>query len=229
MCGRFNVTSDPLNRLIVEITGRGFVIDTRYNIAPTEQVPVLFKHKDGDWDLEDMRWWLVPYWADAPSTKYAMFNARSETLTKSRAFREPFKRRRCIVPASGYYEWRTEHGRKLPFYITPASGEGFAFAGLWDRWQGEDQAIDSCTIITVAASESMKPIHTRMPAHLTVDEAQTWMDQEADEAVLKGLLSPRLHVPVAVTPVSTHVNNARNKDEMCVEPQGDTLDLPAGE
>lgn len=222
MCGRFNVTSDPLNQLIVEITGRGFVIDTKYNIAPTEQVPVLFKHADGEWDLEAMRWWLVPYWADAPGTKYTMFNAKSETLSKSRAFREPFKRRRCIVPATGYYEWRKENNQKIPYYITPASGEGFAFAGLWDRWKGPDQTIDSCTIVTTEATASMKPIHNRMPVHLTVDEARQWMNPDADQASLMPLLAPELHYPLAVTTVSTYVNNARNKDDRCVEPLGDT-------
>lgn len=228
MCGRFNVTSDPLNRLIVEITGRGFVIDTRYNIAPTEQVPVLLKHADGEWDLEDMRWWLVPWWSDGPSTRYAMYNAKSETLTKSRAYRELFEQRRCIVPATGYYEWRTEAGRKLPFYIAPESGNGFAFAGLWDRWKGEDRTIDSCTIITVAATNSMRQIHDRMPAQLTVNEARTWMDPTADEKTLKALLAPVIREPLVVTPVSTYVNNARHKDEECVEAVGETQHLEAG-
>lgn len=220
MCGRFNVISDPLNQLIVEITGRGFVVETRYNLAPTEQVPVLFKQGDGDWDVQDMRWWLVPSWADGPANKYTMFNARSETLAKSRAFREPFRHRRCVVPAAGYYEWRTERGRRTPFYITPEDGSGFAFAGLWDRWQGEGRTIESCTIITVPASSAMQEIHDRMPAQLTVSEAVAWMDQNADETSLKALLTPSIRAPVAVTLVSDFVNNARNKDERCVEPIG---------
>ncbi|HKI73872.1 MAG TPA: SOS response-associated peptidase [Pseudomonadales bacterium] len=228
MCGRFNVTSDPLNQLIVEITGRGFVIETKYNLAPTEQVPVLFKHSDGEWDVHEMRWWLVPYWADAPSNKYSMFNAKSETLHKSRAFREPFKRRRCIVPATGYYEWRTENGRKLPLYITPEDGNGFAFAGLWDRWKGPEQTIESCTVVTTAASNSMSRIHNRMPVCLSVSEAQTWMDPDADETTLKQLFAPIIRMPIAVTPVSTFVNNARNKDERCVEPLGESEHLAVG-
>lgn len=222
MCGRFNVTSDPLHQLIVEITGRGFVIDTKYNIAPTEQVPVLFRHSDGAWDVEDMRWWLVPYWSDGPGTKYTMFNAKSENLSKSRAFREPFKRRRCIVPATGYYEWRTENKQKLPYYITPASGKGFAFAGLWDRWKGPEEVIDSCTIVTTAATDTMKKIHNRMPVGLDIEGARTWMDPSADEATLKALLAPELPYPLAVTPVSTYVNNARHKDDRCIEPLGET-------
>lgn len=222
MCGRFNVTSDPLNQLIVEITGRGFVVDTRYNIAPTEQVPVLLKDREGEWDLRDMRWWLVPYWADEPGNKYSMFNAKSETLSKSRAFREPYRKRRCIVPATGYYEWVKEGKAKIPYYITPESGGGFAFAGLWDRWQGEDRVIESCTIVTAASPGSMMPIHDRFPVHLTSEEARTWVDADTDDATRRELLAPTFRMPLAVTPVSTYVNNARNKDERCVEPLGET-------
>jgi putative SOS response-associated peptidase YedK len=221
MCGRFNVTSDPLHRLIVEITGRGFVIEDKYNVAPTEDVPVLLQTEEGEWDLHDMRWWLVPYWTKEPSTKYSMFNAKSETLSKSRAFREPFKRRRCLVLASGYYEWRKEGNQKLPFYITPEDQSGFAFAGLWDRWKGDDRVIESCTIITTAATESMEPIHNRMPVNLTPDEIKAWIDLETDSETLAGLLAPRIRQPLAITPVSTYVNNARNKDERCIEPIGE--------
>lgn len=221
MCGRFNVTSDPLNQLVVEIAGRGFVIDTRLNLAPTEQVPVLLRDKEGEWDLRDMRWWLVPYWSDAPSNKYSMFNAKSETLSKSRAFREPFARRRCLVPATGYYEWRKEGQQKVPFYITPEDGSGFAFAGLWDRWRNDDEVVESCTIVTAAAPEAMLPIHNRIPVHLTNDQAHAWVDPEADRDSLKSLLAPTIRFPLAVTPVSTYVNNARNKEERCIEPLGE--------
>lgn len=220
MCGRFNVTSDPVGQLILEITGRGFVIEPRLNIAPTEDVPVILPTDDG-WDVRDMRWWLVPYWSDGPSNKYAMFNARYESLEKSRAFKEPFARRRCIIPASGYYEWRKEGNQKVPFYMTPVDGSAFAFAGLWDRWRRDDQVIESCTIITTDATESMRPIHNRMPVQLSKEEITMWADAEADPATLKQLMQPALKDPVRVTPVSTMVNNARNKDERCVEPIGD--------
>lgn len=220
MCGRFNVTSDPVGQLILEITGRGFVIEPRFNIAPTEDIPVVIATDDG-WDVREMRWWLVPYWSDGPSTKYAMFNAKSETLDKSRAFRDPFARRRCVIPASGYYEWQKEGDRKLPLYMTPEDGGAFAFAGLWDRWRRDDQVIESCTIITTAATESMRPIHNRMPVQLSREEIAKWVNADADPETLKRLMLPALKAPVRVTPVSTIVNNARNKDERCIEPIGD--------
>mgnify|MGYP001971012428 CR=1 FL=1 len=143
MCGRFNVIDDPLTQLLSDITGQheGWTIKTEYNLGPTQKVPVLLYDDDADsWDLRLMRWWLTPSWSDGPSTRYSMFNAKSETLSKSRAYREPFKKRRCVIPASGYYEWRKEGSNKLPYYMTPDYENGFAFAGLWDCWQGAKEA-----------------------------------------------------------------------------------------
>ena len=223
MCGRFNIIDDPLTQLLVEITGQNFSIETRFNIAPTEQIPVLMKTLEKDWALRDMRWWLVPYWAKEPTTKYSMFNAKSETLTRSSAFREPFKKRRCIIPAAGYYEWKKEGSIKVPYYITPVDDAGFAFAGLWDRWRGDDQVLESCTIVTAAAPESMKGIHNRIPVHLTRDQVKEWVDTEASAEELKELLAPEIRFPLSVTPMSTYVNNARNKDDRCIEPLGETV------
>ncbi len=221
MCGRLNVTSDPLAQLLLQIVGRDLVIETRLNVAPTEQVPVLLQSQ-GEWDLRDMRWWLTPYWSDGPSTKYSMFNARAETLASSRAFREPFARRRCVVPASGYFEWRKEGSAKVPFYLTPAEAPGFAFAAIWDRWQGEGTVIESCAIVTAAAPLSMQFVHHRIPVHLTPQEVDAWANADTTSAVLTQLLAPELRMPVRVTPVSTHVNNARHKDARCIEPIGDS-------
>ena len=223
MCGRFNIIDDPLTQLLIEITGQNFSIETRFNIAPTEQVPVLLKTEEEDWALRDMRWWLVPYWAKEPTTKYSMFNAKSETLAKSSAFREPFKKRRCIIPASGYYEWKKEGGVKIPYYIVPKGEAGFAFAGLWDRWRRDDQVIESCTIVTAAAPDSMKGIHHRIPVHLTNHQAKQWVDTDTGAEQLKELLAPSIRFPLSITAMSTYVNNARNKDERCIEPLGETV------
>lgn len=223
MCGRFNVISDPLNRLIVEITGRGFDIEDQYNIAPTESVPVLIREGEDVWDLRRMRWWLVPNWAREPDQKYAMYNARSENLKRSRAFREPFRQRRCIVPASGYYEWKKEGKARIPWYIEPADTDGFAFAGLWDTWHGDGNTIESCTIVTTAAPDAIKDIHDRIPVHLTMDGVRQWMDAAAEPDNLKSLFSSELRMPLKVTPVSTRVNNARNKGPESIEPVGESL------
>ncbi|MDG1206482.1 MAG: SOS response-associated peptidase [Pseudomonadales bacterium] len=225
MCGRFNIISDPLTQMIMEIVAGQVTIklETQYNIAPTQQVPVLLKSAGGEWLVNDMRWWLVPYWSSEPSSKYSMFNARSEGLASSRAYQEPFKRRRCIVPASSYYEWAKQGGQKVPYLIAPERDSGFAFAGLWDRWEKQGQVIESCTIITGAAPAGMIGIHNRIPIHLSKHEIDQWLDASASAQDLTALLDPVLKFPVLVTPVSSYVGNSRNKDERCVEPLGEPI------
>lgn len=223
MCGRFNIIDDPLTQLIVEITGQdiGWRLETEYNIAPTQTIPVLLE-EEGTWTLKPMRWWLVPHWAKEPDTRYSMFNAKSETVSQSRAFKQPFERRRCIIPVSGYYEWHKQAGQKLPYYMTPDHQPGFAFAGLWDRWRGDDQMIESCTIVTAAAPTEMAHIHHRIPVQLTTDESRLWTSQETSLATLGELMRPEIKTTIRVTPVSTIVNNARNKEPRCIEPLGDS-------
>ncbi len=222
MCGRFNVVQHPMMQFLQEITGQNFSVKTNLNVAPTEQTPVLVK-ADSFWDLRYMRWWLIPYLSKEPTSKYAMFNAKSETLEKSSAFREPFRRRRCIFPVSGYYEWKTEPGVKVPYYIEPESDNGFSFAALWDRWRGNDMVIESCAIVTAAAPQSMAAIHNRIPVHLTGDQVSSWVDPNADRKTLIELLAPEIRMPLKVTPMSTLVNNSRNKDERCLEPLGESV------
>ncbi|MDA1299561.1 MAG: SOS response-associated peptidase [Proteobacteria bacterium] len=226
MCGRLNIVEDPLGKLIIEITGRGFEIDTRYNVAPTDPVFVLRQDADARWEMRDMRWWLIPYWSKAPTTRYAMFNARAETLATNSAFREPFRHRRGIVPASGYYEWRKQGGIKMPYYIEPQYSDGFAFAALWDRWRGEaGQVIESCTIITAAATVSMADIHSRMPVQLSRGQIEQWVDAKSSPEALAAMLTPRLPGPLRVTPMSTYVNNSKNKGEQCLEPLGTPFEI----
>ena len=197
-------------------------IETRYNIAPTENVPVLLKNEEGQWQAKDMRWWLVPSWSKEVSSKYTMFNAKSETLSSSRAFRLPFERKRCIIPVSGYYEWTKQGKVKVPYSIQPAQEKGFLFAGLWDRWKRGDSVIESCTIITGTAPDSMKDIHPRVPIHLSPEEIDLWLGAKTDRSSLTALLSPHLRMPLNITPVSSYVSNSRNKDALCLEALGET-------
>ena len=131
---------------------------------------------------------------------------------------------RCAAsPASGYYEWKKEGSLKVPYYIEPETDPGFAFAGLWDRWQKDGSVIESCTIVTAAAPASMKQVHHRIPVHLTVSEARSWVNNETRSEQLSELLRPEIRTGIRVTPVSTIVNNARNKDDRCVEPLGEAI------
>ncbi|MEJ6685560.1 MAG: SOS response-associated peptidase [SAR86 cluster bacterium] len=225
MCGRFNVVSAPLTQFVMEILGSDSPVPdlpTEYNIAPTEQVQVVYTGSDRR-SLAAMRWWLVPHWAPEPSSKYSMFNAKSETLATSRAFRDAFKSRRCIVPVSGYYEWRTEQGIKVPYYVEADADNGLALAGLWDRWEKAERVIYSCTIVTAAAPQSMQALHRRIPVHLNRAEITQWLDMETAAEPLAALLAPTLRVPLTITPVSPYVNNARHKDSRCVEPTGSSV------
>ena len=242
MCGRFNIISAPVTEFImsildadISVTGHASVsgqndpslsnltFETRYNIAPTDQVPVLLRTEDGSWDLRDMRWWLVPYWSKGPDSKYTMFNAKSETLTTSRAYKQPFKSRRAVVPASGYYEWVKEAGAKKPFYVEPVGVAGMGFAVIWETWRGESAIIESCSIVTTAATKGMATLHYRVPVMLTPGEVDAWVDRETDAETLASIMAPKHKLPLSITPVSTHVNNARNKDEACLDVVGEPI------
>ena len=222
MCGRFNIISDPLTQLIMEITGQIFPVETVYNVAPTETVNVL-RNTEGGWSLTPMRWWLVPWWSDGPSNKYSMFNAKSETLTRSRAFSEAYEKRRCVIPASSYYEWQEdEQGQRVPYLIAPIGQNGSAFAGLWERWRDHEQLVESFTIVTMAAPTGMDSLHHRIPVHLSLSEISVWIDVNTSKTDLGQLMASQVRYPLAITPVSTFVNNARNKDPRCIEPLGET-------
>lgn len=250
MCGRFNIISDPLMRLLLEITGLDYSLDDRFNVAPTEQIPVIVKQNSrhalhpqaqsretsqaesgegrpvaGAWDIREMRWWLVPSWAAEPASKYSMFNARSEGLSNSRAFQQPFESRRCIIPVSGYYEWRKENSGKVPYLVNPDGQPGFALAGLWDRWQRGDQVIESCTIITSQAHPSLAFLHHRMPVSLDADQLDQWLDGEADADTLQQMLLPKVDISLQVIPVATYVSNSRNKGAQCIEPIGEAINI----
>ncbi len=225
MCGRFNITSDPLTVLLMELVGLPHPGPDNFNTAPTETVPVLRLDDAGAPEIVPMRWWLTPYWSKGPSTRYAMFNAKSETAATSPAFREPFRKRRCVVPVSGFYEWTRQNKQKLPYYLTPHEAPGLLLAGLWDRWRDRDTetVLESFTVLTVAAADAMAFVHKRQPLMLSVDDARRWMDPENED--FETLIGSELPVALDAVPVSTHVNNARNKDSRCVDPIGAPVPL----
>jgi putative SOS response-associated peptidase YedK len=234
MCGRFNVDADPLSRLLLELVKLRHPGPDNHNAAPTETIVVLRLDEAGAPELTPMRWWLTPHWAKDAGTRYAMFNARSETVERSRAFREPFRRRRCVVPVSGFYEWARQsdgdgRGRKLPYYIRPHDAPGMLLAGIWDRWRDPEsgETLESFAILTTDAAEGLAFVHDRQPAMLGFADARRWLDPEASTEELKALLSSRLPVDLDAVPVSTYVNNARHKDPRVLEPIADPVAVPA--
>jgi putative SOS response-associated peptidase YedK len=224
MCGRVNVSSGPLTLLFMDMVGQPYPGADRHNVAPTEPLTVL----RGNEALESvtMRWWLTPYWSSEPSTRYSMFNAKAETLGVSRAFAEPFARRRCLLPIAGFYEWAKDGNRKLPYYIRPSADDGLLLAGVWDRWRGGGETVESFAVVTTAVHERLAFVHNRQPAMLSRAEGRRWLSRGEDPELLRAdLLRPRVPVALHVVPVSTYVGNSRNEGPRCIEPIGRAIGI----
>jgi len=220
VCGRFNITDDPLLRALLGDLGLDIALRTQVNIAPTEDIP-LVRDQDGQRSLAMVRWWLVPPWAKEISTRFSMFNARSETILQSKAFARPFKTQRGIVPASSYIEWHTEGGRKTPWLVKPVDS-AIAFAAVWERWHHGDAALDSCALLTTDATPSMAAIHPRMPVMLAPADYAAWLDPTTPVEQLQHMVLPRLHQHFALATLDRAVGNSRNKGEALLEPTSAT-------
>lgn len=231
MCGRFNVSASPLSDLLIDLVGLTYTGLDNPNLAPTETVEVIRMGADGKPELVTMRWWLTPFWAKELSTRYSMFNAKSETAARSPAFREPYRKRRCVVPVSGFYEWCREQGKKMPYLIVPHTEPGMLLAGLWDEWRNPEsgEALLSFTILTTAVNPDLGFVHDRQPVMLSREEALNWLDMENPTAALESFFDSHIPVELVVIPVSTHVNNARHKDARCTEPVGPAIAVPPSE
>ena len=216
MCGRFNITESPaLRALLTELSIDLDPLPVRFNIAPTESVLTIYQSQ-GINHIADMRWWLTPSWSDGPSQKFAMFNARSETITTSRAYRAPFQRQRAIIPASAFIEWQRNTSGKQAYEIS-STNNALVFAGIWDHWEGknpktgEQAIIDSCAIVTCQATPEFAVIHSRQPVLLNSNEIPRWLDNETDSETLKQLMTPKLPTSLHAKPIDKSVGNARNK------------------
>ncbi len=221
MCGRLNVIDNPDVKLLLAFLGIDIGVKYRINLAPTEMVSAAVEI-DGKRALHDMRWWLVPSWAPEVTTKYSMFNAKAENLATSKAFREPFRHRRAIIPASSFIEWKTIGKRKQPYLIAPAHG-AIAFGAIWDTWEHGDNYIESCAIITTAACPGFDQVHSRMPLMLQPDELDRWLDCSKAISASDPIFKPQLRTSLVVTPISDQANNARHKDPAALSPIGDPI------
>jgi putative SOS response-associated peptidase YedK len=222
MCGRFTLTAD-MNALQTTFPWLTIPegITPRYNIAPSQPIAVV--PNNGNNVLDFFVWGLIPSWAKDPSISSRLINARSETAAEKPSFRAAFRRRRCLVLADGFYEWRYEGkgSPKTPMYIKLNSGKPFAFAGLWENWFSKDGSqILSCTILTTRPNIMMENIHNRMPVILPPGTYDTWLQpgEVADTKILSNLLIPYPDSEMSAYPVSTVVNNPRNESPACVQP-----------
>src|SRR4051812_31183941 len=196
---------------------------SRYNIAPTQPIlGIANNHADR---FEHFHWGLIPNWAKDPSIGNRMINARAETLAEKPAFRTALRRRRCLIPADGFYEWKKDAGgkTKTPMLIRMKSGDIFAFAGIWETWHSSDgSVIPSCTVITTQPNELMASIHDRMPVIIKPQDYQRWLDpKEHDPADFTDLLKPYAADEMEARPVSRTVNNPKNDSPDCIESMTD--------
>lgn len=233
MCGRF-VSASPPDELakyfgVEDVSEK--VLDRSFNVAPTNDVYAVLE-RSGVRHLETLHWGLIPFWAKDAKVGQKMINARAESVGEKPAYKRAFAKRRCIIPADGFYEWKKIPGQKAkqPMYLSRPDGEPFAFAGLWELWRpkvpgtdeySEDEStwIRSCTIITGEPNETVAPIHDRMPVMLPPSAWEEWLDPDNDDTdALARLLVPAPKELVVAHPVSTRVNDVRSKDSALIEP-----------
>lgn len=220
MCGRYFLDTLP------ELLAQQFrmhkypVYAASYNIAPTQPMLALRAHGDQtEWAW--LRWGLIPHWAKDGSMGARMINARGETVAEKPAFRGAFRYRRCIVPATGFFEWKTGPDGKQPFAIVPTDEPCFGFAGLWEHWTAADgSVVETSSILTTNANDLMQPIHDRMPVILDAEDYQTWI--HADSSQVTQLIKPCDSKRLRAYPVSRAVGNVRNNAAQLVEPLDST-------
>lgn len=229
MCGRYTLRT-PLTVLsqqfLFDLGGlpADLQIAPRYNIAPTQTICAVRRVAGGSTrELALLHWGLIPAWAKDAKMSASMINARAETLAEKPAFRSAFARRRCLVLADGYFEWRMEGKQKLPLYFRRQDEQPFAFAGLWESWRGPEGGsgppLESATIVTTAANALSANIHDRMPAILAPENYDAWLDLGADRHGLLDLLRPYPPQEMKVEPVGTRVNSFQNDDPECIAVQ----------
>ena len=252
MCGRYASSRRPddlaeefeLDRSRLQET-LAEPLQPDYNVAPTKPVYAVLSRGETARELRVVRWGLVPFWAKDPSIGNRMINARVETVASKPAFRQAFAKRRCLLPADGYYEWYTTQQRgpsgkplKQPFFIRPRDGSSLAMAGLYELWRDPTRDDDdpqrfrwTCTVLTTSAEDDLGHLHDRMPMLVERDRWDEWLDPGADPATVSGLLVPAAPGRLEAYPVSREVNNVRNNGPQLVEPlplQDRPDELPAG-
>lgn len=217
MCGRFAFYSPAEAVTALFATPAAVSIPARYNIAPTQQIATIRSIDGAAPELVMLRWGLVPFWAKDISIGNRMINARAETIAEKPSFRNALKKRRCLVLADGYYEWRREGEVKTPWYISRQDSQPMAFAGLWENWNDPQsgESLQTATIITTEANDFLSQLHHRMPVILNPAQVGEWLDTTSE--------LPKSTVQLQAWPVDRRVNNARNEGEDLIIPAGDAL------
>ncbi|RJP21214.1 MAG: SOS response-associated peptidase [Candidatus Omnitrophota bacterium] len=228
MCGRFTlITNAQLISKILQLN-RTPTLQPRYNIAPTQPVAAVRQRTGSEErELEFLRWGLIPSWAKDSKIGSRLINAKSETVFEKPAFRSAIRRRRCLIPADGFFEWKREGKQKQPFYIHMRDENPFVFAGLWECWKdAEGVETESCSILTTQANALMRPLHDRMPVIIHPNDYGCWLDTTVqDKETLQFLFQPYMKEQMIAVPVGSLVNSAANDCPACIEPANVQMDL----
>jgi len=213
MCGRFALATDK--KILAMLYGldlrADFELRPRYNIAPSQKVLTLrLSPENGEKELTELKWGFVPFWADDPAIGNRMINARAETAAEKPSFRNALKKRRLLVPASGFYEWKSEDGKKQPFFIYRRDEKPFSFAGLWERWDKGSDPLESFTILTTEPNSLLSDLHNRMPVIIRAEDYSAWLNPDAEPIFLQQMMVPFPSEELTFHPVSKKVNKPSN-------------------
>tara|TARA_B100000579_G_scaffold325531_1_gene275335 strand:- start:151 stop:840 length:690 start_codon:yes stop_codon:yes gene_type:complete len=219
MCGRFTLRVEDEDLSDFFDLPNEVNVAPRYNIAPSQDIYTLrLTPSRREKKLGRMHWGLVPSWAQDPKIAFRLINARSETVENKPSFRDAFRSQRCLIPASGYYEWKREGKEKVPYLISHEDGKLMAFAGIWDTWiNPAGEPLTSCSILTTEALPELEKIHSRMPLILESSDFDTWLSPS--EIPDQEFMMPYQRKALKAMPLSSHVNSAANDDPRCLEPR----------
>ena len=211
MCGRYTLGKEPNSLLdYFHLHGEVPVYHLSYNIAPSQAAPGILHDAQQQRVCQVMQWGLIPAWSQGPNPRYKMINAKAETVHEKPAYRNAFRHRRCLIPCDGFYEWQAREGGTQPFYIYQQDHGLLALAGLWERWERDQQHIDSFTIITTSANSFMQTVHERMPVILPEAAFDHWLDNKQQDVMsLRDLLKPYAQDDLRMHPVSSAVNSPK--------------------
>jgi len=216
MCGRYNLIAtgqqimDHFRLLSLPVH------NPDYNIPPGQKILAIVQLEDGSNRAVNLHWGLIPSWSKDRTISSHLINARAETLTEKPSFKKAYQHRRCLIPATGFFEWQSIGAGKQPYHIHKPDNALFAFGGLWEHWEQDQETVYSCTIITTVANDKIAPIHNRMPIIIAPDDYNRWLDKKTAIVDIAAFLATDAYRNMQVIPISTRVNNPLHNDESCL-------------
>mgnify|MGYP000126006630 FL=1 len=216
MCGRYNLLATPEQVIETYQLHRLPRYETSYNIPPGQKILTIVQLDDGSYKAVYLHWGLIPHWAKERKISHNLINARAETIAEKPAFKSAYQQRRCLIPATGFYEWQKTEQGKQAYCISRPDQQLFAFAGLWEYWEHDRETVYSCTIITTTANQLINPIHSRMPVIISHNNINHWLDKQAPRETTQQLLASDGYDGMALKQISDWVNSPSHNDKNCL-------------